>query len=99
MKKTKIIKTSIICSVMAFAAMMPLGHQVNATLPDAQVAYQAYPTPSEKPAINACQTKTAEDNSYISDRQAAVAALGLYLGIKRATAPQEQNKPTYSTCV
>lgn len=77
-------------TVLAFA--VPINHNVNAaSSSQLQSSYQAYPTPAMKPQL--CMKQEMRDETYIDKKQAAAAALGLYLGIRQATAPKtEQDK-------
>lgn len=50
-------------------------------------AYHAFPMPDVKP--DQCSARTEVNyEAYLGQKQAAAAALGLYFGIKHATAPQ-----------
>lgn len=67
---------------------LPLGHTSMASLSIQSLdGYAAYPKPSHKPLQ--C-IRTGKDNqkthAYINKKQAVVTALGLYLGLKKATA-------------
>lgn len=62
----------------------PSTEAVKASARSALVGYQAYPTPSVKPVT--CE-KGQINEINMDKRQAAAAALGLFLGLKTATAP------------
>jgi hypothetical protein len=62
-------------------------------------SYQAYPMPHLKP--NQCSSHAEVENEvYLSQKQAAAAALGLYFGLKHATAPHlDKQKMVPSICL
>jgi hypothetical protein len=83
MKKAKIV------IVIALAAWVLVhdNHNVNAFYNAQEVinAQASYPLPEIKP-VSTCQKDQKNDN--LDKKQAAAAALGLYLGLKIATVPQ-----------
>gem|GEM_PF-5494367 len=64
---------------------MPLGQPPQATLPN-EFIHTSYPLPITKP--NICNLPLGGMNDpYINQKQAMAAALGLYLGVKKANPP------------
>lgn len=83
--------------VLIAVCFVPAGQAVNATTSGQSLdAYSAYPTPAAKPFL--CVKKEMHDEMYINEKQAAATALGLYLGLRQATAPQQKAKVNNS-CV
>ncbi len=50
-------------------------------------SYHSYPMPNVKPSQCSSSSEVKNNEAYINKKQAAAAALGLYFGIKHATAP------------
>ena len=99
MKIKKIAQESIVCGVLAIAVLMPISHDVNATSAQENLAnYQAYPTPVTKPFVCSSSKEDIKNDSHVSKKQAAVAALGLYLGLKQAVAAQDTLKEQQNLC-
>jgi len=69
---------------------LPLGKTPMASSNGSLVAYQAYPMPSSKPLQ--CTIKNENENENFDKKQAVVAALGLYLGVKNAVGPIAKSK-------
>lgn len=92
----KFVQKSVFYSVLAMALVMPMSNSVNANS-SMMTDYQAYPTPVLKP-LNCTNSMEMHDENYINQRQAAAAALGLYLGIKQATAPQVKSEEKTNLC-
>ena len=74
---------------------MPQGKVSMASGDALMMGYQAYPSPSLKPSQ--CTFNTEKKNENFDKKQAVVAALGLYLGVKSAVAPIDDVKT--SLCV
>lgn len=89
-----IIRQTFIGAAIITSFMMPSSENVNAntSIADA-MSYQAYPLPASKPAI-CMKAKEVGDETNITQKQAAAAALGLYFGLKQATVPQTGNGHT-----
>ena len=76
-------------AILIAAAMMPSSQNVNATPNETLLgAYQAYPAPISKPLYCPPTTEVKYETNF-NEKQAAAAALGLYLGAVLATAPQK----------
>jgi len=61
------------------------------------VGYMAYPTPISKPPRCVKESKTDHEN--INQKQAIAVALGLYLGVKKATSPTTKQDDMNKLCV
>ena len=86
------------CSVVTIAFVMPISQDVNATSSFKVSQYQAFPSPTVKPKI-CTNIADSSDKNYINKKQAAAAAaMGLYLGIKQAIAPQVTVEKDLNTC-
>ncbi len=59
--------------------------------------FKSYPMPNNKPSY-VCNEQEESNNvyeqAYLSQKQAAAAALGLYFGVKHANAPQLEKEQT-----
>lgn len=81
MKKYKSIGMAM---CLFIAVIIPPNNQSNASITHAvNDGHFTYPMPANKPSINIVKQKKY-DQKYINKKQAAVAALGLYLGYKAA---------------
>ncbi len=77
---------------------LPLGHALNASLSKVSLnRYVAYPKPLHKPLQCMEIRKDNQQNADINKKQAVVTALGLYLGLKKATAPESVLKHNQHT--
>lgn len=91
----KHVKFLLIYMVAICVIFLPQGKAPMASSNGVPVAYQAYPKPSSKPLQ--CDVEFSAYENY-DKKQAVVAALGLYLGVKQATAPNTRIKYT-NLCV
>jgi hypothetical protein len=80
-----IIKTTIFClamSIMAFPSLSNVQAYTNNNLEN----IFTFPTPASKP-MNDIMGESDDRYTHYDEKQAMVAALGLYLGVKQATPP------------
>lgn len=92
-----VLRRSFIYVALVMAMVMPISQDVNANSSLDMGEYQAYPIPLLKPLDCISNTEVMHEN-YIGKKQAAAAALGLYLGIKQATAPQTTSEEKQNLC-
>lgn len=83
----KHIKFLVIYTVAICAIFLPQGKAPMASLNGDMIAYYSYPVPLSKPSQCAFN-RTEDKHENIDQKQAVVAALGIYFGVKHATAPQ-----------
>lgn len=92
----KLLKTSF--AVVGFLwASLHVGQDVQAYSSHQMNDYTAYPLPVEKPAQSCV---SGDKNDDLDQKQAAAAALGLYLGLKIATAPSgyQTDETEFTNC-
>lgn len=82
--------------ILAVFITIPFGQSPQATMSN-DVYYNSYPIPMAKP-YNLCSLKSGGINDpHINQKQAMVAALGLYLGVKKASPPTPEQRQ--QTCI
>lgn len=95
MKKNNFLVIYMIAIVIGF---LHLAGDLNATSNLESLSYEQYPKPLSKPYQCSKSSEVTYD-MYLNKKQIAAAALGLYFGIKQATAPQIKTKDLKSLCV
>lgn len=84
----KHLRFLVIYTVAICAIFLPQGKAPMASLNGDTISSYSYPVPSSKPYQCTYKSQKA-DHDNISKKQAVAAALGLYFGVKHATAPEE----------
>lgn len=81
----KQIKFFMLYMVAICIVFLPQGKAPMASSDGVLSVYQTYPTPLLKPLE--CDVNLGNKHAHFDKKQAVVAALGLYLGVKQAVAP------------
>ena len=70
--------------------MAPMGHSSVALSSNTELldGFTAFPKPNEKPSYVCNEQEGQINETYLGQKQAAAAALGLYFGVRHANAPQ-----------
>lgn len=88
---------SIIYMSAIVIGFLHLAGDLNATSNSELSSYEQYPKPSSKPYQ--CSKSEVINDISINQKQVAAAALGLYFGLKQATAPHTNTKELNSLCI
>lgn len=79
--------------------LLPQGSTLMASSTALPKEYSAYPKPLGKP-YECVSSSMVKEEQYIDKKQALAAMVGLYFGVKHATAPQEiQKESVAELCV
>jgi hypothetical protein len=87
----------VYAAMVALMVLMPMNRTVTASSALLDDFYQAYPAPVTKPYI--CLQPQGFPDENNNQKQAAAAALGLYLGLKKATAPKDETDSVNMLCI
>ncbi len=93
----KHIKFLMIYTVAICVIFLPQGQAPMASSTLLNTGYMAYPKPLQKPLE--CTYKDSINHENFDKKQAAAIALGLYLGMKKATAPETIKVQKQTLCV
>lgn len=87
----------IIYMVAIVVGFLHLAGDLNATSNLESLSYEQYPKPLSKPYQ--CSNIEVKNDIHLNQKQVAAAALGIYFGIKQATAPQIKTQNLNSLCI
>ena len=89
-------RISVYLMIFVFIVLLPMD-EANTASSETIRAYQAYPAPMTKPYI--CFEPQGYQDENINQKQAVAAALGLYLGLNKATAPKNKRDFMNMLCI